>query len=320
MLRDVANDIGMHESTVSRVVNNKYMHTPQGVFEMKYFFHSGISSSYGESVSSVTIKQRIRKIIENEDPRKPSERFEDRQHPAEGRPDAGAAHDRQVSRGAQNPDLEPEESAFLGSFPAASFQLPVRVGLALAGSWKPQLEAKYMRVEVTGRHVNITPPLRQLIARRLTKLERLLNDSAISAQIILSKEKYGLRAEIIVHVRGDHMLRGQGDGAELAGGGARCRRQDRAAGADAERQVGRPPAPRRGRENRHRAGRPEPSRAPRIVRATRYAVKPMSVDDVALRMESGAETFVVFRNADNDDAVSILYRRTDGNYGLIEPD
>jgi len=71
VLRDVANDIGMHESTVSRVVTNKYMHTPQGVFEMKYFFHSGISSSYGESVSSVTIKQRIRKIIENEDPRKP---------------------------------------------------------------------------------------------------------------------------------------------------------------------------------------------------------------------------------------------------------
>jgi RNA polymerase sigma-54 factor len=71
VLRDVANDIGMHESTVSRVVNNKYMHTPQGVFEMKYFFHSGISSSYGESVSSVTIKQRIRRIIENEDPRKP---------------------------------------------------------------------------------------------------------------------------------------------------------------------------------------------------------------------------------------------------------
>jgi len=71
VLRDVANDIGMHESTVSRVVTNKYMHTPQGVFEMKYFFHSGISSSYGESVSSVTIKQRIRKIIEAEDPRKP---------------------------------------------------------------------------------------------------------------------------------------------------------------------------------------------------------------------------------------------------------
>jgi RNA polymerase sigma-54 factor len=71
VLRDVANDIGMHESTVSRVVTNKYMHTPQGVFEMKYFFHSGISSHYGDAVSSVTIKQRIRKIIEQEDPKKP---------------------------------------------------------------------------------------------------------------------------------------------------------------------------------------------------------------------------------------------------------
>ena len=71
VLRDVANDIGMHESTVSRVVNNKYMHTPQGVYELKFFFHSGISSSYGESVSSVTIKQRIRKIIEAEDQRRP---------------------------------------------------------------------------------------------------------------------------------------------------------------------------------------------------------------------------------------------------------
>ena len=71
VLRDVANDIGMHESTVSRVVNNKYMHTPQGVYEMKFFFHSGISSSFGEHVSSVTIKQRIKKIVEGEDQRRP---------------------------------------------------------------------------------------------------------------------------------------------------------------------------------------------------------------------------------------------------------
>ena len=71
VLRDVANDIGMHESTVSRVVTNKYMHTPQGVFEMKYFFHSGISSAYGENVSSVKVKERIRKIVAEEDPRKP---------------------------------------------------------------------------------------------------------------------------------------------------------------------------------------------------------------------------------------------------------
>ena len=58
---------------------------------------------------------------------------------------------------------------------------------------------------------------------------------------------------------------------------------------------------------------------PRVIRATRYAVKPMSVEDAALRVEGGPETFVVFRNADSD-TVSILYRRKDGHLGLIEPD
>jgi RNA polymerase sigma-54 factor len=71
VLRDVAQDIGMHESTISRVVNNKYMHTPRGVFEMKYFFHSGIPTATLGNVSSLVIKQRIRRIIESEDPRKP---------------------------------------------------------------------------------------------------------------------------------------------------------------------------------------------------------------------------------------------------------
>lgn len=67
VLRDVATDIGMHESTVSRVVANKYMHTPRGVYEMRFFFHSGITSHMGEAVSSVSIKDKIRKMIEAED-------------------------------------------------------------------------------------------------------------------------------------------------------------------------------------------------------------------------------------------------------------
>ncbi len=71
VLRDVATDIGMHESTVSRVVANKYMHTPRGVFELRFFFHSGITSNMGEAISSVTIKDKIRKMIEAEDPYRP---------------------------------------------------------------------------------------------------------------------------------------------------------------------------------------------------------------------------------------------------------
>ncbi len=72
VLRDVADDIGMHESTVSRVVNNKYMHTHRGLFEMRFFFHSGIASTHGgDSVSSLTVKERIRKIISGEESRHP---------------------------------------------------------------------------------------------------------------------------------------------------------------------------------------------------------------------------------------------------------
>jgi RNA polymerase sigma-54 factor len=68
VLRDVADDIGMHESTVSRVVNNKYMHTHRGLFEMRFFFHSGIASTHGgDNVSSLTVKDRIRKIISGEE-------------------------------------------------------------------------------------------------------------------------------------------------------------------------------------------------------------------------------------------------------------
>ncbi|MET0620255.1 MAG: RNA polymerase factor sigma-54 [Thermoanaerobaculia bacterium] len=71
VLRDVANDIGMHESTVSRVVSNKYIHTPRGLFPMKYFFHSGIDSSTGDDVSSLSIKNKISRIVQDEDGRHP---------------------------------------------------------------------------------------------------------------------------------------------------------------------------------------------------------------------------------------------------------
>ncbi len=70
-LRDVADDIEMHESTVSRVTTNKYVHTPQGIFELKYFFNSSISRFEGEALASESVKQKIRKIIESEDRMRP---------------------------------------------------------------------------------------------------------------------------------------------------------------------------------------------------------------------------------------------------------
>lgn len=72
VLRDIANDIGMHESTVSRVTTAKYMHTPQGIYELKYFFNSGINASDGgDALASESVKLRIRDLVAKEDPKNP---------------------------------------------------------------------------------------------------------------------------------------------------------------------------------------------------------------------------------------------------------
>lgn len=71
VLRDVADEIGMHESTISRVTTNKYMHTPRGVFEFKYFFSSHLSTIDGEDQSSTSVRAKIRKLIGAENPAKP---------------------------------------------------------------------------------------------------------------------------------------------------------------------------------------------------------------------------------------------------------
>ncbi|MDA8164568.1 MAG: RNA polymerase factor sigma-54 [Desulfobacteraceae bacterium] len=71
VLRDVAEDIGMHESTISRVTSSKYVHTPQGTYELKYFFNSAISQIGGEDLSSESIKNRLRQIVQAENPEKP---------------------------------------------------------------------------------------------------------------------------------------------------------------------------------------------------------------------------------------------------------
>ena len=71
VLKNVAEDLGMHESTISRVTTNKYVHTPQGIFELKYFFKSSINRYHGDAVSSESVKQRIRQLIRSESHEKP---------------------------------------------------------------------------------------------------------------------------------------------------------------------------------------------------------------------------------------------------------
>ncbi len=71
ILRDVAEDIGMHESTVSRVTTNKYVHTPQGIYELKFFFNSAINRTGGDEIASEAVKNHIKQIVAAEDPKRP---------------------------------------------------------------------------------------------------------------------------------------------------------------------------------------------------------------------------------------------------------
>jgi putative sigma-54 modulation protein len=176
-----------------------------------------------------------------------------------------------------------------------------------------------MRLDITGRQMEITAPIRQLIEKRFGRLERVLNDAAVSAIITLTKEKYRLRTEIAVHTRGDHVLRGNGE----SSGWAVSVRQ---ATDKIEQQAQTLKGKWRDRKRKGARGARQTSEqpiapvapAPRIVRA-RYPVKPMSIDDAVLRLEGSKDTFVVFRNS-NTEAISILHRRKDGHLALIEPD
>src|SRR5436190_7145741 len=153
-----------------------------------------------------------------------------------------------------------------------------------------------MRVDITGRHIDITPGLRQLIGKSLAKIERLLNDSAVSATVVLTKEKYRHNTELVIHAKGDHTLSGVGEGNTWP-------LSVRKAAAKVEHQAQKLKSKwtesKRQRKSSGRAMAPAPqadAQARAVVRKTRYAVKPMSIDDAATRLEAVPEAFVVFRN------------------------
>src|SRR5688500_16507736 len=178
-----------------------------------------------------------------------------------------------------------------------------------------------MRLELTGRHVPITPAVRTIVEKQLAATRRLLNDSVVSAQVVLSKEKLRFRAEITVHARGEHFLHGAGVGRGVATAMG-------AAMAKIDRQVQTLKGKWDGRKRR-RGAAPAPAaesalpaaatQEVRVIRARRYPVKPLSLDDAAQEMGDGQDAFLVFRNLDTD-AIAVLFRRPDGHLGLIEPE
>lgn len=183
-----------------------------------------------------------------------------------------------------------------------------------------------MRLELTGKGIDITTGLRQLVDRRLARVERLLGKAMISTQCVLSKQKYLNRADLTVHAAGDHVFHAVGEGrnwpAAMTAATAKVMQQaqtlkdkwkDRRR-ADTKAS----PTRRRGAASGERPG-PVPaerSTAPR-VRRLRYPVKPMTADEAALLLQQNGDTFLVFRDA-RSDAVSVMVRRPDGNFGLIE--
>ena len=199
-----------------------------------------------------------------------------------------------------------------------------------------------MRLELTGRHITVTPTIRRLVEQRLASTLRMLNDHAVSSQVVLTREKSRVHAEVTLHARGEHFLHGEATGRDvdtaLSSAVDKVDRQvqrlksrwskGKRQGISAAKAASAAPRPECGGKAFSNArgmalggGRSafnEP-RTLRIVRARRYEVKPMSVDEAALEVVDGDDAFLVFRNAATD-TINVLFRRSDGNLGLIEPE
>ncbi|HXH25766.1 MAG TPA: ribosome-associated translation inhibitor RaiA [Vicinamibacterales bacterium] len=183
-----------------------------------------------------------------------------------------------------------------------------------------------MRLELTGRHLSVTPAVRRLVERRLAHVTRMLNDSALSAQVVLTKEKTRIHIDATLHARGEHFFHGEATGRDLQSALAAAadkldHQVQKLKGKWQERKRRRVPASRApaGAVSPERRGAGPGDRLPRIVRSRRYAVKPMTIEDAVAEIGDGNDGVIVFRNAATD-AITVLFRRTDGNIGLIEPE
>jgi len=183
------------------------------------------------------------------------------------------------------------------------------------------------RIEITGRHIDITPAIRDFTEDKLRKLERWI-DEIIETHVVLSVEKHRHIAEIVLRAR-THTFTGTdatGDMYASIGNAAdkiekQARRvKDKVAG---RRKHARPPSRVPQREAMTRGeesdGDGAGEREPRIIRVPVDTKKPMSIEDAALVLSETDQEFLVFRDA-RSQRISVIYRRRDGHLGLIEPD
>jgi len=187
-----------------------------------------------------------------------------------------------------------------------------------------------MRFELTGRQLEVTPTLRRLVKTKLVRLERLLNDSALSARAVLTREKYRLQAEITLHARGEKFLHGVGSSGawetsvdraidKIAQQAHRVKGKWQERKRRGPRRPGAPEAETTARVRASTDGRDGPvarTRMPRILRSSRLAVKSMSVAEAARAIDAERDDLVVFRDPERA-SISVLYRRN-GELTLIE--
>jgi putative sigma-54 modulation protein len=182
-----------------------------------------------------------------------------------------------------------------------------------------------MSIACTGRNVVVTPSLRQLAEERAERLERHIGGPAV-VHVILSHEKHRFGAEVIA-TQGRRSWKAQEEKADPRAALALAfQKIDAQAAHDIEKRRDRKhkDSSRRlskGLRAAQTAPAPAPPRraVPRVVRGRSAAVKPMVVDEAALIMESSTQEVLVFRDASNEK-VSVLYRRRDGDLGLIVPE
>ena len=190
-----------------------------------------------------------------------------------------------------------------------------------------------MRLELRGHHVDVTPGLRRFVEEKLSKLERLLNDRAVSAHAILTVEKRRHVADITLHARGERFLHGLGDSgtwetsltqaiAKISHQAQKLktRQKEKRHSLKAPALEALEPVAKTGRARKPGGAAPERrsrARKLRTLRTTREAVKPMSVEDAAREIDAGGDGVVVFRDVDSQ-AISVLYRRRNGELALVE--
>jgi putative sigma-54 modulation protein len=184
-----------------------------------------------------------------------------------------------------------------------------------------------MRLELTGRHLDITPLLRRAVDTKLTRLTRMLNDNAVSAQVVLTREKRERRADVTLHARGEKFLHGVGVSgsweASVSQAIDKIAQQAQKVKGKWQERKRRGPKSAPGTAGRDgavassaRPGRVRPHMPP-ILRASRQALKVMSLTDAARVVGATAEGVLVFRDAETA-AISVLFRRTDGELTLVE--